>query len=117
MSFFQKRPRDLKFLYIITSSAYALPIFAGLPLCFDYFLFYYSNDCIMQWAQIARIFCERWVRTMGTSFSKTRMVVFGGCFEYSPPTKSESCPKMRGYCFSPFFALFCPFFGGSFVFF
>ena len=37
MSFFENRVRDLKFLYIITSSASALPIFAGYLLSSVYF--------------------------------------------------------------------------------
>jgi hypothetical protein len=43
MSFFENPGIDLKFSYIITSSASALPIFAGLPLCFYLFLLYLSK--------------------------------------------------------------------------
>ena len=117
MSFFEKRRRDLKFLYIITSSASALPIFRGLPLCFEYFLLYLLKREHYAANRVERVFFAKDGANLGEHlFAKTGMADFWGCFEYSPPTKSESCPKMRGSCFSPFFALFCPFFGGSFVF-
>ena len=44
------------------------------------------------------------------------MVLFGGCFEYSPPSKFNLCPKNGGSCFDPFFSFLDPFFWGSFVF-
>ena len=44
-------------------------------------------------------------------FRKTRMDVFGGCFEYSPRWEFDLCPKNGGSCFDPFFHFSCPFFG------
>ena len=44
------------------------------------------------------------------------MVLFGGCFEYSPPSKFNLCPKKGGSCFDHFFSFLDPFFWGSFVF-
>ena len=43
MSIFEKRPRELKFLYIITYFGIRLPNLAILPLCFV-LLFYFIRD-------------------------------------------------------------------------
>ena len=103
MSFFQKRRRDLKFLYIITSSASTLPIFAGVPfiICL---LFYF----ILEWLHYAansaeRVFFAKDGENLGEPiFAKTGMVDFRGCFEYAPRPKFNLCPKMRGFCFHLF---------------
>ena len=103
MSFFQKRVRDLKFLYIITSSASALPIFAGVPfiICL---LFYF----IIEWLHYAanraeRVFFAKDGANLGEPlFAKTGMADFRGCFEYSPRPIFDLCPKMRGSCFHLF---------------
>jgi hypothetical protein len=44
------------------------------------------------------------------------MADFRGCFEYTPRTKFDLCPKIGGSCFHPFSPFFRPLFGGSFVF-
>ena len=117
MSFFENRVRDLKFLYIITSSASALPIFAGLPLCFIYFFYF-----IREWLHYAANSAEReYFAKDGSNlgeplFAKTGMADFGGCFEYSPRPIFDLCPKNGGSCFHPFSPFSCPLFGGSFVF-
>ena len=80
MSFFQNPALDLKFLYIITSSASALPIFAGLPLCFDYFLFYYSNDCIMQWGANRANILRKMGANHGNVFFENKDGRFWGMF-------------------------------------
>jgi hypothetical protein len=117
MSFFEKRRRDLKFLYIITSSASALPIFRGLPLCFEYFLLYLLKREHYAANRVERVFFAKDGANLGEHlFAKTGMADFRGCFEYAPRPKFNLCPKMRGFCFHPFSPFFHPLFGGSFVF-
>jgi hypothetical protein len=117
LSFFEKRRRDLKFLYIITSSASALPIFRGLPLCFEYFLLYLLKREHYAANRAERVFFAKDGANLGEHlFAKTGMADFRGCFEYAPRPKFNLCPKMRGFCFHPFSPFFHPLFGGSFVF-
>jgi hypothetical protein len=117
MSFFENPGIDLKFSYIITSSASALPIFAGLPLCFYLFLLYLSKREHYAANRVERVFFyKRWFGIHGTSFHKTGLSIFWGCFEYSPRPKFNLCPKIGGSCFDLFFAFLRPFFWGCFVF-
>ena len=103
MSFFENRVRDLKFLYIITSSASALPIFAGVPftICL---LFYF----IIEWLHYAansaeRVFFAKDRANLGEPlFAKTGMADFRGCFEYAPRPIFNLCPKNGGLCFRLF---------------
>ncbi len=112
MSFFQKRRRDLKFLYIITSSASALPIFAGVPfiICL---LFYF----IIEWLHYAansaeRVFFAKDGANLGESlFAKTGTADFRGCFEYAPRPIFNLCPKNGGFCFRLFRHFFAHFLG------
>ena len=114
--FFKKGPWELKFSYIITLSASALPFFAGLPFC-SYLLFIlFKIYSIMVWIKDRRLFAKDGVKFGEHLFHKTRMGGFGGCFEYSPRWKFNLCPKNGGSCFDPFFSFFLPFFWGSFVF-
>ena len=66
--------------------------------------------------QRSQTFRKRWAKLGERLFRKTRMVVFRGCLEYSPPSKFNLCPKNEGSCFDPFFSFLYTLFWGSFVF-
>lgn len=70
----------------------------------------------MVWVYDRRLFAKDGAKLGEPLFHKTRMVVFGGCLEYSPQSKFNLCPKNEGSCFDPFFSFLYPLFGGSFVF-
>ena len=114
--FFKKGPRELKFSYIITLSASALPFSRGYLYVLIYFLFYYRFRALWCGYMIAGLFAKDGAKLGEPLFHKTRMDVFRGCLEYSPPSKFNLCPKNEGSCFDPFFSFLYPFFWGSFVF-
>lgn len=70
----------------------------------------------MVWIKVRRLFAKDGAKLGERLFRKTRMVVFGGCFEYSPRWEFDLCPKNGGSCFDLFFPFFLPLFWGSFVF-
>jgi hypothetical protein len=115
--FFKKGLRELKFSYIITLSASALPFCGAYLYALFYFLFYYRFRALWCDYMIAVLFAKDGAKLGESLFHKTRMDVFRGCLEYSPPLKFNLCPKNGGSCFGPLFSFLYPFFGGSFVFF
>jgi hypothetical protein len=114
--FFKKGLRELKFSYIITLSASAIHFSRGYLYALIYFLFYYRFRALWCGYMFAGLFAKDGAKLGEPLFNKTRMDVFRGCLEYSPPSKFNLCPKNGGSCFDPFFSFLYPLFGGSFVF-
>jgi hypothetical protein len=80
MSFFEKRARDLKFLYIITSSASALPFSRGYLYALGVFYYLIRTESIMlRIHKIAEIL-QKMGRNLGNLFFKNRDGGFSGMF-------------------------------------
>ena len=61
--------------------------------------------------KVRRLFAKDGAKLGERLFRKTRMVVFGGCLEYSPQSKFNLCPKNGGSCFDPFSRFYTHFLG------
>ena len=112
MSFFENRVRDLKFLYIITSSASALPIFRGYLLSFVYFFILLQNDCIMLRIGCNAYFLQKMGQILGNLFSqKQGWRIFGDVLNTPRDRYSIYVPKMGVLVFTLFHHFLAHFLG------
>ncbi len=111
MSIFQKGTSRVEIFIHHHSFGVRHPFFAGYLYALIYFLFYYRFRALWCGYMIAGLFAKNGAKLGEPLFHKTRMVVFGGCLEYSPQSKFNLCPQNGGSCFDPFLQFLYPFFG------